>query len=227
LLEERPYEASPWTYQASAYKHEYVFRVIGEEVQVKFKSASPFNGGSGPRCLSETTTKSNYPDIRNLYTLVTKSDRKLERADITLLIGKESDWVTVFEMQSPSEVSSVSVNDVIISPPVEKDGKILVDVIVLAKDKESRIVAIDTEGKQYIGAGSQSTGKLGSADVIRMRAEFPLKIDRIKSIECQTQEFAPVTFKNVSLRHGVKTDVEVLISDKGFTNKESASVSGS
>jgi len=210
FLKERPYKASPWTHQTSAYKHEYVFRVTDSEgLLVKFRSASPFTGGGGPRCLSKTTTKSNYPDIRNLYTLVTTSDRKPDRADITLLIGKESDWVTLFEMQSPSEVSSVSVNDVIISPPVEKDGKTLVDVVVLSKDKEFRVVAIDTDGKQYIGAGSQSTGKLGSADVIRMRAEFPLKIDRIKSIQCQTQEFAPVTFKNVSLRPEQKPAVEV------------------
>ncbi|MHC4500088.1 MAG: M56 family metallopeptidase, partial [Planctomycetota bacterium] len=215
ILRAKPYENSPWILGGSRYAYEFIYRVSGGEgVMTKFAYGRPFSGGMGPRCLSETNQKINYPDVESLYTCVGTSNEDSNHVDLTFLVGNESMWETVTAMESPSEKSMVGgVNNVIIAAPVEKDGKTYIDVVASRGEKQGRVIAIDKDGKQHIGRGMESSNKLDATNVLSIRAEFPMPLNRIRSIEYQTQRFTPVIFKNVSLKPNFKTDVHVEVEE--------------
>jgi len=213
LLEQRPYEKSPFTVEGSPQRYEFLYRVSGDEdLLTNCRVIKPNWGSSGPDRLSEENIKVNYPNPENLYTYVATGLETAEQADVMLLIGSESGWETVTAMDSPSEKSNMSINNVIISAPVEKEGETHVDVLASrtrGQAEQVRVIAIDKEGKLHAGPGWMTNTRLDGTKVRSIRAHFDMPLSRIASIKYQTQRFTPVTFKNVSLKPGHKTDVEV------------------
>lgn len=205
VLKARPYDKTPCTHVGPPVYYDYVCRLTGgEDLQLKKNQA-----GCGPSRLSERGVNINLPDQDSLYHCTLQDYNRLKQTDLTLLVGSESSWKTVTSMDSPSEVGMSTIDNVIIMPPVEKNAVTYIDVVASRVDEQFRVIAIDNNGKKYVGGGMSCGGNLGSAKVISIRAQFPLLIANIKSIEYQTQKFIPVTFKNVSLKPGHKTKVEI------------------
>lgn len=205
--------------------YEVVYRLFGcDDILSTIYSSSEITGHISVNPLSQKTEKLNIPDAANAYgaILLVKPDAQSIRLEIGA--GRDSDWKTLCSQSSPVDKTGTTGPGVVFQPAIEKDGKTHITIAHQIKDRQIRVIVIDHSGQIHKSEGFQNTisGELGSCQV-----RFDLPAEKIKEIQFQTQKFQRATFKNVSLRHGVKTDVEVLISDKGFTNKESASVSGS
>lgn len=75
------------------------------------------------------------------------------------------------------------------------------------KDREFRVIAIDKEGKIHLSA---EHGSSGMGDLFHKDAVFPnLAYGQLKEYQFQTRPYEWITFKNVSLRPGVKTEVKI------------------
>ncbi len=81
--------------------------------------------------------------------------------------------------------------------------------------RDERIVAIDKEGHIHT---PKSRSSLGSNDLTQITVEFHgLKRNDIQEFQFQTRPYQWVTFKNVSLRPGIKTDIEINMETSGFS----------
>ncbi len=75
------------------------------------------------------------------------------------------------------------------------------------KTRAERVVAIDNEGQTHTPQGQSS---LGSNDLNQVTVTFDgMQLKDIKEFQFQTRIYEWVTFKNVSLRPGQKTDVKI------------------
>ncbi|MCE5186195.1 MAG: carboxypeptidase regulatory-like domain-containing protein [Planctomycetaceae bacterium] len=150
-------------------------------------------------------------------------DRVLDKADLMICVGSDSLWQTDTQInrrdgRSLAKTSS-SGPHAMISAPIEKEGVTFVHVAHNLTDRPYRIIAVDLNGtiRLHQGGGSKlnQDARLGS-----ITAEFDLPLAEIQAVQFQTQRFQTVTFKNVSLRPGVKTNVEVSIDDGRLTKDE-------
>jgi hypothetical protein len=77
------------------------------------------------------------------------------------------------------------------------------------KTRAERVVAIDNEGQTHTPQGQSS---LGSNDLDQITVEFDgMQLKDIKEFQFQIRPYERVTFKNISIRPGQKTDVKVEI----------------
>ena len=95
------------------------------------------------------------------------------------------------------------------SKAYESDGSVhIVITDNLGRDVVQRIVAIDTEGNLHTWGGHY--GSVSSEKMRQTTGTFPnLKLSQIKEFLFQTRPYQWLTFKNVSLQPGLKTDVQV------------------
>ncbi|MFB0524228.1 MAG: CARDB domain-containing protein, partial [Phycisphaerae bacterium] len=78
------------------------------------------------------------------------------------------------------------------------------------KDHAERIVAISKDGRIHT---TGSIGSVASGEIDQMTAKFyGLRLDEIAEFQFQTRPYQWITFKNVSLQPGLKTDVQVEVS---------------
>ncbi|MBE0538036.1 MAG: hypothetical protein IH624_20430 [Phycisphaerae bacterium] len=108
-----------------------------------------------------------------------------------------------------------NVGTLIFHDPTTEDGKTVLSVTLLNQVKNSRLVAIDKHGKLHESSSvtSMGTKEARGPECTIFRAEFLLVLSEIDRFEFQTRPHETVTFKNVSLYPGLKTDVEVVIGD--------------
>ncbi|UCF43774.1 MAG: hypothetical protein JSV99_02260, partial [Planctomycetota bacterium] len=78
----------------------------------------------------------------------------------------------------------------------------------LGNELVQRVVAIDNSGNTHPSRGS--SGSVSNQNLRQTTANFPdLKLNRVKEFQFQTRPYECVEFKNVSLRPGLKTHVQV------------------
>ena len=95
---------------------------------------------------------------------------------------------------------------IIFSPAYESDGGAGVSITHLPVEGQVRIVAIDGQGQEHATPDVSS----GSADGIsQTTAHFAgLPVKQVKSFRLQSRPYQWITFRNVSLEPGRKTDVQ-------------------
>jgi len=187
--------------------YEVVYRVFGsEDIRSHIYSNSTIGGHTGLIPFSQKAENLNIRDAANAYgaILYVKPDAEFIRLEIGA--GRDSDWKTLCSQPSPVDETGINCPGVVFKPAIEKDGETYVTIAHLIKDRRIRVIAVDHSGEIHESTGFDGTvGKeLGSCQV-----RFDLAAEKIKEIQFQTQKFQRVTFKNIPLRPGHKTDVEI------------------
>ncbi|OQA01343.1 MAG: Methicillin resistance mecR1 protein [Planctomycetes bacterium ADurb.Bin412] len=113
-------------------------------------------------------------------------------------------WFTK-ETRKPDFNGTISTQTMIWNGPITQDNKTVLHVAHMETDLETRIIAMDKSGNIHTG-GSTSGGKdeFVSAQII-----FRLPLSEIAEFQFQTRPYQWLTFQNISLQPGQKTDVQV------------------
>jgi hypothetical protein len=132
-------------------------------------------------------------------------------------------WQTVLETDGGSRSMGTRKGGFAFSPPSEKDGRVAITVTHDIIGPESRVVAVGWDGREHRASSCSSTG---AHDFLQLTATFsPLLLKDIKVFRVQTRPYEQVEFRNVSLRPGHKTDVQIVIPGKSAAAGGSEAVS--
>jgi beta-lactamase regulating signal transducer with metallopeptidase domain len=126
----------------------------------------------------------------------------------SIQIGISTDtWQTIATHTGKSITTSGNKN-ILFSQAYESDGFSAITVSSpWRKDQVERIVAVDKSGQIHMAKNIDS---VASGEIDQMTAKFHgLKLEDITEFRLQTRPYQWVTFKNVSLKPGNKTDVQV------------------
>ncbi|MCJ7779024.1 MAG: M56 family metallopeptidase [Sedimentisphaerales bacterium] len=105
-----------------------------------------------------------------------------------------------------------------------RDGTHIVASFEWRKDRVERVVAIDNSGKVH---ATDHHGSVASGSVDQLTATFRnLKLNQIKEFQYQTRPYDFVTIKNVSLKHGVKSNVQIDAEKQSDVNQVPAAMVG-
>ncbi len=187
--------------------YEVVYRLFGcDDILSTIYSNSEITGHISLYPLSPKTEKLNIPDAANAYGAILLVKPDAQSIQLEMGIGRDSDWKALCTQASPVDKTGTGGPGVVFQPAIEKDGKTHVTIAHQIKDRQIHVIAVDHSGQIHKSEGFLNTisGELGSCQV-----RFNLPADQIKEIQFQTQKFERVTFKNIPLRPGAKTDVEI------------------
>jgi hypothetical protein len=178
---------------------------------VRIELNDTVKGQSGSTLLSAEADWVLWPKVDFCYSAVILCEPETEKGDVAFLVGSDLHWKTDTTMEDAGAgLANTSTNGphAMISSPIEKGGKTTVAIAHNVADQQVRAIAVDTSGVVHKPIGTSATFA-ASKGMGMMNVEFDLPLAEIKSLQFQTQKFQPVTFKNVALRHGVKTEVEI------------------
>ncbi len=165
----------------------------------------------------------------NLCSLWMVLDQSLMTCDLDVAVAG-GEWKTVATAKQGNSLlmdNADGFNEPItISPIAERDGRTVVSVSHSMTDQDVRLIAIDTDGKEYphpFQEGSvPGSFSRNFEDGVSTSYQFNLPLEKLDSVKLQTRPYSRITFKNVALRPGVKTQVEVSIDDEQSANDKSA-----
>ena len=103
--------------------------------------------------------------------------------------------------------------------PTEKNGKAYIHLICGKPENAIRVTAVDTNGNTHI-AGTRTSRK---QERIEIEAYLRIPLSQIAEFRLWQRPIQWITFKNVSLRPGVKTDVEI-VSEKPEVGRQESEV---
>ena len=142
----------------------------------------------------------------------------LKSTDIRLAVATD-DWKVVerwqlSERSTPYNHFFVSSEQAIMRCPEQKGTDVIAEVTQTITERATRLVVFDRQGNQYVSYGNEG-GKSGS--LVRYIHRFKnLNFNDIEHIEFQTRAYEYwITFRNVSLHTGQKTQVEVDLKKPG------------
>ncbi len=140
--------------------------------------------------------------ISNMWSLRVYIDEQLTATSIQLGAA-DGPWKTRARDSSRGGKSTAGI---VFSKAYESDGAVRIIVADEHLDLDYRIAAIDTQGKEHL---FHQRG--GSAGKVRQTTALfhDIKLNQIEYFLFQTRPFQLITFHNVSLKPGVKTDVQV------------------
>ena len=143
-----------------------------------------------------------------VYDLRVPMDQDLKVTDITLKIASTA-WKTVANFQRKASFSAMNYKEggVIFNPPYEKDGRASIVVTDTLGDQDVQVIGIDDSGNLH---PSQAVRGGVNPNVMSGTFTFTIPLKSIKEFQFQTRPYERVTFKNVSLERGVKTNVEIV-----------------
>jgi len=200
--------------------YQFAFRVEGVDDAIRFEADD-----AGSRALRGYAA-SDGEELEHVRTLTTAFPIDRQTVDIRLGVASGG-WDTIAEeampmnraAHRPSRSSTDARSKIVFFGAYAGRRGTYVPVAHFYSDRNIRLIAIDNDGDVHV-AGYGGTGlKVG------MKAQtwsFTLALEKIKSIEFQTRPFHYVTFKNVSLRRGKKTKVEVVPEGKPELREEQA-----
>lgn len=195
--QQRPYEkVSGKTYTINTKTYEAAFKLVGvgnDDASISVAGHGGLFAGYGMGVYCKTLGV--HPEVEEL-------DLK-----VGVACGPwQADHVYEANINGGMEMSSLG--EVIFARPIEQDGKTVMTVShrINTNIHQIRLIAIDKSGNS-ITSGYESTGNEAYS---QLTATFNLPIADIKAFLIQTRPYEWLTFKNVSLRPGVKTGVEVV-----------------
>ena len=153
-------------------------------------------------------TDANGRAIENLRVLAVGFPDAREAVDFRYGVAAGR-WATIAESdgKNPMSIDGKEMG-IAFSKAHAIDGAAAITVTHNVKDREVRIVGVDTAGKVHTPERTTGTG---AGDFIQVTASFPrLSPDQIAEFRVQARPYEWVEFRNVSLRPGHKTDVQVV-----------------
>ena len=117
-------------------------------------------------------------------------------------------WQTVYEGGTQGGSVGTMQGGFAFSPIQETAGGIAVTVTHNILGPQSRVVAVGRDGKKHRASSCEGAG---AANFLQVTATFPgLSRKAVKAFRVQTRPYRYVEFRNVSLRPGQKTDVQIV-----------------
>jgi len=140
--------------------------------------------------------------ISNIRAWMVYIDEKLTETSIQLGVAT-GPWKTRARNRSKGGLSTAGI---VFSKAYESDGGVRIIVADEHIGLDHRITAIDTQGKEHLfHQRGRSAGKVRQTTALF----HDIKLNQIEYFLFQTRPYEWITFKNVSLRPGHKTDVQV------------------
>ncbi len=157
--------------------------------------------------------------ISNMRAFRVYIDEQLTATSIQLGVAT-GPWKTRARKRSKGSLSTAGI---VFSKAYESDGGVRIIVADEHLDLDYRIAAIDTQGKEHL---FHQRG--GSAGKVRQTTALfhDIKLNQIEYFLFQTRPYEWVEFRNVSLRPGVKTDVQIEIEEEPSESKMSKEMVG-
>ena len=116
-------------------------------------------------------------------------------------------WTTACESEQSAFIGT-STGGFGFSPAIEKDDGLIITVTHDIIHPDTRVIALDMAGKEHYAS---SSGGGGAHNFRQITATFSkLALKDVKTFCLQTRPYKWVEFRNVSLRAGQKTDVQVV-----------------
>lgn len=146
---------------------------------------------------------------KGIYCKTLAADPEDKAIDLEVGIACQP-WTTRHEQGVAEGVGVSSMGKVTFGRPIEKKEKTVMTVShsIDTDVYQVRLIAVDNAGKEIMTSGSEGAG----SDVYRqITMTFNLPIADIKMFRLQTRKYEWITFKNISLRPGVKTDLQIEI----------------
>jgi beta-lactamase regulating signal transducer with metallopeptidase domain len=139
-----------------------------------------------------------------------RSNQPKDKISALVRIGVAADkWKTVvtYTPEKAEETYTLTDGAVAFGVPYEKKGETLLPVVHNYNYQRfvTRVVALSNSGREYEASGSTDRGRA----LASCTCEFNLSLKDIKEFKFQIRSYQWVEFKNVSLRPGMKTDVQV------------------
>ncbi|MHC4951009.1 MAG: SecDF P1 head subdomain-containing protein, partial [Planctomycetota bacterium] len=228
ILNNRPYKMLSRTSRDENYKlYELLYHVSGLENAdklVRIELNDTVKGQSGSTLLSADADWVLWPKVDYCYSAIILCAPQIESGDIALLIGSDLLWETDTSIEAieGSTIANTSTNgpNAMIAAPIEKEDRVFVNISHNVTDQQVRAIAVDKSGNIHHPAGTDAMF-VPSKGMGMMEIEFDLPVADIQSIQFQTQKFQPLTFKNVSLRPGNQTAVEIEVRGAGASPQSS------
>lgn len=141
----------------------------------------------------------------NLCVEIVELPHNLETTDMHFAVSS-GPWQTHYTQECPWDGVIVYTSGIVWHAPIAQGEKTILSIAHSFFKDQDRLVAIDKQGNEHVGFGPS-----GSIDgkTSNMQVTFNIKIDDIKEFQIQTRPYEHYTFKNVSLRPGGKTNMEI------------------
>ncbi|MHC4185016.1 MAG: M56 family metallopeptidase [Planctomycetota bacterium] len=127
-------------------------------------------------------------------------------------------WQTVASQSADSEsrvTRETKAGSITWGVPAGLKNEAMIDVVHPFVEDNVRIVAEDRAGQVVPAHVSRGTG---TSMVSAVRLQFPIRLSQVSMFHIQTRPYEWVEFKNVSLKPGVRTDVEVAVMPAGVSS---------
>jgi beta-lactamase regulating signal transducer with metallopeptidase domain/tetratricopeptide (TPR) repeat protein len=216
-LEKAPYSSRKGTIINS---NEEFNRLI--EIAVELSGTDLQNVSFACKVPGATRTSVNGVDIEGLKSIACEVSKLFNSGQVNVRVADGS-WETIFvrkaiieeKIEGTVEYKSLTPGHWLLENsggfinwdvPLEKDGKASIKVAHSYGEYDSRVVARDRNGNLLISSWSSG----GGADDLRTTEyRFPVSLAQIDEFQLQIRPYQWVTFSNVSLKPGVKTDVHI------------------
>jgi beta-lactamase regulating signal transducer with metallopeptidase domain len=152
------------------------------------------------------------------------SDMKEGQLTTTIRVGIAAGLWTTIASHDGSRMNFGRQGGVLWSKAFEtRDGTHIVASAQWRRDRAERVIAIDKDGKLH----TTDHSSVASGNVDQLTASFwDLKLSKIKEFQYQTRPYDFVTIKNVSLKHGVKSNVQIDAEKQSDVNQVPAAMVG-
>lgn len=149
----------------------------------------------------------NRQSVHNTLMICARFPQDLSTA--AMKIGVDFGPWTTMARSGPKDSSVMGGADsVLFAAGYQEDGMAHKTVSYKVEGKNTRLVAYDTDGREFTG---QVKSGLGTGGFCQVTVQFPgLPLNRVKDFQFQTRPYHWVEFRNVSLVAGRKTNVEAL-----------------
>ncbi len=202
-----PYK-EPGTYSNEANPYEFAFRVPGK-AGYSFTAAGPAGTSTSEPTIPRNEARQLLPEVRTFVV----ARLAPEAREITIRLGLATQawqvvekWADYPWAPGPGIIENAS--DVILTWPRLEADRVVVDVTHTSVADASRLVAYDQQGKLY--EAQESSGGRGKSLIRRVYRFGDLKLEDVQRFEFQRRRYDTwITFKNVSLKPGHQTKVQV------------------
>lgn len=221
MLQNKPYD-KPTSLRVSPARNKQAREIavllqgnLEEGVGFRYKIPIAENSSSD----SVVDTHKDGEQLKAIYGVAFDAPVESEAADISLGIGA-GPWHTIASSTADfkeTRGSGGNAGGVVWHEPVVENGKTIISVAHSYINENVRIAAVTKDNAVHTSGSTSSS----VADFESIRATFDVSLSEIKEFCFQTRPYQWIKFKNVSLRPGIKTDVQVEIEETGlFTGKD-------
>jgi len=211
VLEKMPYAKLDWSATTDYRNLNYEFAIrLNDKTDYTYAAGTSLNRSLGFPKIPKTKNDEFLPNMRAFIGEFRKEDREgnIHFGVATGRWEKVDEWDKQrWAVGEPDNVNITSGKSVILIWPRQKGNAVVSEVIHTFQEEATRLLLIDKNDNIH-ETGHSIVGE-GSGLERNVYYFWNIKREDIKKFEFQKRPYEWVTFKNVSLRPGVKTNVQV------------------